>query len=69
MKDFQESLPDSFYAILSKKLITMNNKKTKVQVVEVYNTKLTYSRAMRLFSEDQILLEDLFNYELAQVPT
>ena len=38
IKDFQESHPDRFYATLPKKIITMENKKTKAQVVEVYNT-------------------------------
>ena len=69
MKEFQESFPDGFYVILPKKVITMYNKKTKAQVVKVYNTELTHSRVMRLLSEDQILLEDLFNYDLATVPT
>ena len=42
MKEFQESLPDGFYATLPKKVITMENKKTKAQVVEVFNTQLIY---------------------------
>ena len=35
MKEFQEILPDGFYAALPKKVIRMENKKTKTQVVEV----------------------------------
>ena len=69
MKDFQKSLPDGFYATLPKQVITMENKKTKAQVVEVYNTELIYSRAMCFLSVDQISLDDLFNYELAPVLT
>ena len=69
MKEFQRSLPDGFYAALPKKAITMENKKTKLKVVEVYNTELIYFRAMCLLSVDPISLEDLFNYELVPVPT
>ena len=69
MKEFQKSLPDGFYATLPKQVITMENKKTKTQVVEVYNTEFMYSRVMCLLSVDQISLDDLFNYELAPVPT
>ena len=69
MKEFQESLPDGFYATLPKKVITMENKKTKAKVVEVYNTELIHSRVMSLLSVDQISLEDLLNYEIAPVPT
>ena len=69
MKEFQEILPDGFYATLPKKVITMENKKKKAQVVQVYNSDLIYSRVMCLLSLDQISLEDLFNYELAPVPS
>ena len=69
MKEFQESLPDGFYATLPKKVITMGNKNTKAKVVEVYNTELIHSRVMSLLSVDQISLEDLLNYEIAPVPT
>ena len=69
MKEFQESLPDGFYATLPKKVITMENKKTKAQVAEVFNTELIYSHAMCLLNVDQISLDDLFNYELAPVLT
>ena len=63
MKMFQESLPSGFYTTLLKKVITKKNKKTKAQVVEVYITELICSHVMCLLSVDQILLEDLFNYE------
>ena len=69
MTEFQELLPDGFYATLPKKVITMENKKTKAQVVELYNTELIYFCVMCLLSIDQITLEDLFRYELAPVPT
>ena len=39
-----------------KKVITMDNKKTKVQVIEVYNTELIYSRVMCLLCVYQISL-------------
>ena len=42
MKKFQESLPDGFYTTLSKKVITMENKKTNAQVVKIYNIELIY---------------------------
>ena len=67
MKEFQESLPDGFYVTLPKKVITMDNKKAKAQLVEVYNTELIYSRVMCLLKVDQISLDDLFNSELAPV--
>ena len=69
MKEFQESLPVGFDATLPKKVKTMENKKTKAQVVEVYNNESIYSRVMCLLSVDQISLDDLFNYKLAPVPT
>ena len=69
MKEFQESLPDGFYATVNKNVLTIENKKAKAQVVNVYNTKLIYSHAMCLLRVDQISLEDLFNYELAPVLT
>ena len=69
MKEFQESLPDGFYATLPKKVITMENKKTKAKVVEVYNTELIYSHVMCFLSVYQISSDDLFNYEFAAVPT
>ena len=47
----------------------MENKKKNTWVVEVYYTKLIYSRVMCLLSVDQISLEDLFNYELVPVAT
>ena len=68
MKEFQKSFHDGFHATLPKKVTTMENKKTKSQVVEVYNTELIYSPVMCLLSVDQISLEDLLNYELAPVP-
>ena len=69
MKEFQESLPDGFYATVNKNVLTIQNKKAKAQVVKVCNTKLIYSHAMCLLRVDQISFEDLFNYELAPVPT
>ena len=69
MKEFQESLSDGFYATLPKKVTTMSNKKTKAQVVQVYNTELICSSVMCLLSVCQTSLEDLFNYELAPLPT
>ena len=47
----------------------MENKKTKAQVVHVYNTELMYSHVMCLLSLDQSSLGDLFSYELAPVQT
>ena len=46
MKEFQEDLQDGFHATLPKKVITMENKKTKTQIVQVYNTELIYSYIM-----------------------
>ena len=37
-----ESPHHGFYVTLTKKVIIMENKKTKTQVVEVYNTELIY---------------------------
>ena len=60
MKEFQGSLPEGLYATLTKKVITMENKKTMVQV-NIFRHVPSECRS--------ISLEDLFNYELAPVPT
>ena len=45
-----------FMQRFQKKVITMDNEKTKVQAIEVYNTELIYSRVMCLLSVYQISL-------------
>ena len=41
----------------------------KKKLAEVYNTEIIFSRVMYLLSAGQIDVKDLFNYELAPVPT
>ena len=41
----------------------------KRKVVEVYNTKIIFSRVLYLNSTDKIKINDLFSYEVAPIPT
>ena len=40
----------------------------KRKVVEVYNTKIIFSRVLYLNSTDKIKINDLFSYEVAPIP-
>ena len=41
----------------------------KRKVVEVYNTKIIFSRVLYLNSTDKIKINDLFSYEVAPIPS
>ena len=41
----------------------------KRKVVELYNTKIIFSRVLYLNSTDKIKINDLFSYEVAPIPT
>ena len=69
MKESQESLADEFYAALPRKLLTIENKRTKASVAKCTKTELIYSCDICLLNTDQISLEDLFNYKLVPVLT
>ena len=72
MVSFQRSLPDGFRSTIKKEVVTMKEtgkSGTKNKTVEVYNTKIIFSRVMYLLSAGHIQMEDLFKYELAPVPT
>ena len=72
MKDFQASLPEGFRSTLSTQVVTMaTGKKNKKKSTELKpcNTELIMSRVLYLISNDQLDFKDIFNYELAPVPT
>ena len=69
--EFSESLLDGFYATIQKKVVTMEAKGKKNGSFagnDIYNTEMLYSHVMCLLIVGQILLEDLFFYELSPVP-
>ena len=72
MIEFQKSLPEGFRERMSMKVVTMaegKKVKNRDEIIDLYNTELIFSRVMYLLSVDQIELENIFNYELAPVPT
>ena len=68
---YKNSWPEGFNGALSKNVTTMavSRKGVKFGTGTVYDTQLIYSRVMGLVSTGPIDLEDLFNYELASLPT
>ena len=73
MEKFQTDLPDSFRSTLTSKVVLMTSVKDKTKKKkhdEVhYNTDLIFSRVLLLLGTNQIEFDDLFDYELAPVPT
>ena len=71
MKQFETGWPITFYEPLSNKLVTMSvtKKRIKLGSADCFDTKLIYSRVMRLMSSRDVDLKDLFSHELAPVPT
>ena len=72
MQEFPD-LPDSFRKTLSTKVVLMTStkdkKKKKRSDVTDYNTDLIFSRVLLLLGTQQIEFNDMFNFELAPVPT
>ena len=73
MQQFQKELPDGFRNTLTTKVVLMTSakdkKKKKKDKENSYNTDLIFSRALFLLGTNQIDFEDLFDFELAAVPT
>ena len=68
---YESSWSEAFNGALSKNVTTMavSRKSVKFGTSTVYDTQLIYSRVMGLVSTRPIDLQDLFNYELAPLPT
>ena len=73
LKEFQESLPGGFRKRLSSKVITMTSQKDKSKkkrgCKDEFNSEILFSRVIYLLGTNQINWDDVFNYELAPVPT
>ena len=71
MQQFQE-LSDGFRNTLTTKVVLMTSakdKKKKKDKENSYNTDLIFSRVLLLLGTNQIDFEDLFDFEMAAVPT
>lgn len=73
METFQADLPDSFRSTLTSKVVLMSSVKDKTKKKKSdegqYNNDLIFSRVLLLLETNQIDFDDLFDYELAAVPT
>ena len=72
MQQFQKELPDGFRNTLTTKVVLMTSakdKKKKKDKENSYNIDLIFSRVLLLLGTNQIDFEDLFDFELAAVPT
>ena len=71
LTDFQNSLPEGFKEKLSSKVTTMaeGKKQKKSATKESCNTELIFSQVLYLLGMDQLDFKNLFDYELAPVPT
>ena len=73
MQQFQKELPDGFRNTLTTKVVLMtlakDKKKKKKDKENSHNTDLIFSRVLLLLGTNQIDFEDLFDFELAAVPT
>ena len=73
IKQFQKELPDGFRNTWTTKVVLMasakDKKKKKKDKENSYNTDLIFSRVLILLGTNQINFEDLFDFELAAVPT
>ena len=69
--EFTAKLPDVFYVPLKKTVITMEvmKKKMKVGDSSVYDMEKLYARLLIMSQKRDVELSDLFEYELAPVPT
>ena len=69
---FEKGLPESFRATLTSKVVLMSSvtdKKKKKSKNTSYNADLIFSRVLLLLGTNQIEFDDIFDYELAAVPT
>ena len=73
MDEFQDNLPDAFRKTLTTKVVLMTSLKDKKTIQEAekgdYNEDLIFSRVLLLLGTNQIDFKDVFNFELAAVPT
>ena len=71
MKTFESSLPDSFYAPISGKVVNMSVGKKGVPCgsTTVFDSELIYARVMGLASTRDVNMKDVLGFELAPVPT
>ena len=72
LQNFTSSLPEGFYAPLSKKVITMISMKKSVKFddVDVVDTALIYSRVKAMqATRETPTMKDVLEYELAAIPT
>ena len=73
MQQFQKQFPDGFRNTLTTKVVYMTSakdkKKKKKDKENSYNTDLIFSRVLFLLGINHIDFEDLFDFELAAVPT
>ena len=66
MNQFETGWPNTFYEPLSNKVVTMSvtKKRIKLGSGDCFDTKLIYSRVMRLMSSRDVDLKDVFSHEL-----
>ena len=73
MQQFQRELTDGFRNTLATKVVLMTSakdkKKKKKDKENSYNTDLILSRVLLLLGTNQTDFEDIFDFELAAVPT
>ena len=72
MTEFEEGLPDGFYAPIRRKVVTMTASKKSVQIGDqrVFDTNVIYSRLIGLqASSREIDILKFLDHELAPVPT
>ena len=71
MKQFEAGWPNTFYAPLSNKLVTMSvtKKRIKLGSADCVVTNLIYSSVMGLMSSRDVDLKDMFSHKLAPVQT
>ena len=73
MNTFENDLPDAFRTSISSKVTLMQSAKDKRSKKKNdkngYNTDVIFSRVLYLLGTNQMEFEDIFNYELASVPT
>ena len=70
MVSFERSLPHGFTEKISAQVVTMRKLKEKQnEIVEIYNSEMLFSRVTYALSINQIDMKNLFDYELAHVPT
>ena len=73
MDEFQDNPPDAFRKTLTTKVVLMTSLKDKKTIQKAekgdYNEDLIFSCVLHLLVTNQIDFKDVFNFELAAVPT